>query len=86
MAITKEGERFVQSLSVKLEATHLSLEELHAVLVMLKHESLITNTALQKYMNHPLSDNMKSVSEIKNAFDSLHILLDRIDLADPPAN
>ena len=86
MAITKEGERFVKSLSVKLEATHLSIEEFAAVLVMLKYETLITNTALQKYVNHPLSDNMKSVSEIKNAFDSLHTFLDRIDLAEPPAN
>ena len=86
MAITKETERFVQTLSVKLETTHLSIEEFMAVLVMLKHESQITNTALQKYMKHPLSDNMKSVNEIQAAFESLHCLLDRIDMPDPPAN
>ena len=69
----------IASLAHKLGATHLSLEEFTAVLVILKHESMFTNAMLAKYTKNPISTNLKGVREIQTAFESLHSLLNRID-------
>ena len=70
---------FIESLELKLQETHPSIAEFTAVLVMLKHESLITNAFLSRYTKNPIRENLKSVREIQNAFEALHSLLNRID-------